>query len=559
MRIPFVGPPSQLRSLAAAASETTNLYVELIENKDDQQKNVASLYLTPGRHLGIDLDIANNAVAGLWSGGGDRLFVAQGTDLVEVDDGFAFVSRTTYTATIDGNPIQMFGNGNQLLIISAGQAYIDNGAGPVACRFLIEGDVDTISGGAFATVNWDDGDQFTPEINGVTILVNGSPVVATYISATQITVAPDVGTLTDVPYSAAAGDLVTALTGAYLDGSFFVQRPQGGTPDLGRQVNFSDVNDGTTWRGLNFITKEGAADYIRSILVDSEVLYLFGEASIEGWQNDPSSGLPVRIPGAMVKFGSISQWGPWAINGKVYFVGGDDQGGTIAYRIDGGFPVRISTHAEEEQWQQLGLGVNCISYAYAEEGHVFWVINFGAQAWAWDETSKTWGLRQEWNGTAFVGYRTFFHTYISNWNGGQGVHVTAGDPLTGFVYQSSVDFYDDNGSDMAWRKAIPYRYGAGNILYFGRMTLEMEVGTVASMSVPGVVTRDYSDDRGNTFVNPQDALTGTNQQWANGQWATRVFWATGGSSYMRVWRFFGKGQSKIALIDLECDETKGSV
>lgn len=611
-KLPFVGGPYPSRSVAAAASELTNLYVEMIENPDDRAKNTAALFGAPGRHVGKAY--ASATTRGLWSGGG-RLFIANGTDLVELNSSWAEVSRHACGAVDDGFPVQIFGNGTQLLIISAGQAYVDNGAGPVACRFLLEGTVTAVttaitwqSGDKFTSVMvgqeitvggyellvtvftddqhitvtpampaglsgtvsasgvaifWTSGDQFTSAMEGFPIIINGvSYTVATVLNPNQLALttpatAPGVVTpalpyitgLTNLPYSAAGGDLVTAVTGGYLDGSFYVQRPAGGSPDLGRTVNFSDVNDGTTWRGLSFFVKEGAADYIQSILIDSEIIYVFGTETCEAWQNDPNSGLPVRIPGAMAKYGSISHWGPIAMNGKVYLVGGDAQGGPVAYRIDNSTPTRISTHAEEEQWNAAGLGVNCISYSYMEEGHIFWVINFGAQAWAWDETSKKWSKRMCWSGSAFTAYLTSYHTYIPEW--GTGKHITCGNVANGNVYESSVNFYDDGGADLGWRVAIPYRYNGGNLIYFGLMVMELETGTVASGAAP-TITRDYSDDRGVTFIQPDAQSIGVHA--ASG---LRVQWFPAGASRGRVWRFTGAGQYKVALIDLQCDESLG--
>ena len=502
---------------------------------------------------------------------------------------------------------------------------------------------------------------------------------------------------TNIPYSAAAGSHVTAITGAYLDGTFYVQRPAaqpvaytdlvidgttntnitsaahpfteestdttlvitggagftagtytiqsvvfgiatlntavgtvgstGGTgtaypSDLGRQVNYSAVNDGTSWNYLDFKQKEGAADYIRGILADAEILYVRGRETLEAWQNDPNTGLPVRIPGAMQRFGGVSAWGASAINSRVYFVGGDAEGSCAAYLIDSSIPTRISTHAEEEAWKAAGLGIDCVSYTYMEDGHIFWVINFGTESWAWDETNKLWGKRMCWSGTDFSPYQTQFHTFIQEW-GNAGKHLTAGGSLAdGIVYESSNLFYDDNGGDIAWRRAIPYRYNGGNQIFHGRMTLECETGTAGvftitvaagsptvctktthglingnivsfsggtgnwaainglpfvvtyinanSFSIPlnstgfgagkgtialaPLITRDYSDDRGKTFILPQTASLGP-----AGAFSQCVFWPTGGSSRGRSWRFFGVGKQKLALIDLQGEEVTGVV
>lgn len=688
-KYPLVGPSFVGRSLAFAASENTNLIIELIESAVDRAKNVAIAYIIPGRQSKADLNSGvHGIIRGLWSGGG-RLFVAQGEDLVEVAEDGSVVSRHTYDTINDGTPVQIFGSGRQLLVIASGQAYCDNGAGPVVCRFLITGSVTAVG----AAITWESGDEFPPAILNRSINIDGvDHLVTVYTDATHITLDTPVGgsaasvvnvwadgqvycvsgdtftsemvgqfvnidgkeykvisissdrvinidgwtgdtvsglnftwAATGLRYTSPSGDIVTAVTGAYLNNTFYVQRPTPSSPsdpDIGRQVNFSAVDNAESWDPLDFKTKEGAADHIRGILADTEVLHILGVESLEHWVNDPSTGELVRLPGTTQKFGCISPWAPAAINGKVYFLGGDAQGGPVAYRIDGSTPIRISTHAEEAHWREQGFGLNCVAYTYMEDGHVFWVVQFGAEAWCWDETTQLWHRRMAWNDAfgGFISYQTTFHTYLQEWNTGNGMHVTAqGD---GFLYESSLSIYDDAGADIAWRRAIPYRYADGNRIYFGRMTLEMEMGTAASFTISAaaagnptvltkvahglqngnavaftgatgnwtplngtpfivtvltadtfsiplnstgfgaltgtvklcpVITLDYSDDRGNTYVNPRYAGVGIHDDKS-----VRGFWTRNGQSRGRSWRLFGRGKHKTVLIDLECDETAGT-
>jgi hypothetical protein len=556
MRYPLVGPPYPTTEFSASAAELTNLYTETIESGADQQKNNAVLVGVPGRHTA---HAYSTPIRGLLAAG-DKLIGVQGLDMVIWDSSFSETSRFTNCFTLnDGLPAQMFGNGNQLMIVAGDQAYISNGGAPIAIRFQINGFVDVDGTGVDLT--WVSGDQFPAAINNVTINVNGQFTTAFYISATALVVAPAItGPQTNVPYSAAAGDLLDAVTGTYLDGYFLVQRVKGGTPDLGRQVNFSALLDGTNWSGLDFFTKEGWPDELEGIITDSEVLYLGGTETIEAWQLNPSGNtIFTRIPGAMTKFGWITPYAA-AAGGHVFFVGGPAGGQGSAYRIDGGTCTRISTHAVEQDWVNLGLGLGIIpiTYAYFENGHLFWVISFtNVQTWVWDNTRGDWHLRMDWSGTAFVPNPIDTHAFMEVW-GTNGRHMVSGSVLSNNLSEQSILFYDQAGSDMAWRRALPYRYNGGKRLYFGRMDLEMDTGTVPSGSAPNVV-RDYSDNRGASFVNAQNAgLTGAG---THGQTGVRMFWPQGGScdGPGRIWRLFGKGQYRVAIADLECEEEPGTV
>lgn len=565
MKIPFVGESYAPYSLAAAAQESMNIYVEGIEDASERAKNVATLRGIPGIHLLAN--VPKLPMRGLWSGGG-RLFAVAGDTLYEIASDGVILASTSGLAN-NGLPVQIFGNGQQLMIVSDGAVYIDNGSGPVRARFQISGTFTTVDGvnlvwNAAPDPETGHSDQFTAAMVGRTGTFNGSPIVVdTFTDATHITIHSSVGVqASPVNFNIDAGDFVTGVTGAYLDGCFIVQRPAGGSPDLGRQVNWSAVNDGTVWRGLDFKIKEGQPDYIQSIISNDEQLYVLGTESSEVWQfASDGSGLQ-RIPGMASRCGSVARYAPVSTNGAIFYMGGPPQGNPIAYKMAGGLsPVRISTNAVEKAWRTLGvIPAEATGFSYEEDGHFFWVINFrdGTQAWVFDDTTGLWHQRASWDGANFGNYTPWFHTYIQEWSSGgtsaavNGAHIVANQSISASnIYIMSSDFCDDDGEDIKWRRAIPYRYNGGNRIYFGRMTLEMETGTVPSGPEP-VITREYSDDRGETFVNPQTAGIGI-----HGDSSKRVVWHTGGSSRGRVWRFFGSGQYKVALIDLQCEEVNG--
>ncbi len=526
-----------------------NLYAEPTADPNEKAKGIGALYGCPGRRVFKDLttiDPAATPVRGVWSGGG-RFFVAAGPRYMELSSTGALVGSVR-TIADDGahSPVQFVANGTQLFIVSAGNAYLDNGAGPVLLtQATLTGFVNVTGIGTGAFVDWVSGDKFAPSMQTITIL-GITYTVAGFISDTRLTIFSNPGDETNSAYSATLP--LTALTGTFLDGYFIVNHPST------RVFQISDINDGTnggtyTWNSLDSGVKESAPDYIRSVLANDEQLFLFGTDTFEVWQDTGAASFPFqRINGATGHFGSISAWGPIALDGFVYFLGGNDQGQICAYVMNGFTPTRISTYAEESAWNNGLQPTNVISYCYLEEGHSFWVFHIGPQCWAYDTTTGAWHQRAAWNGSAFTTYPTYFHTYIAEF--GAGKHLTGG-LLDGTVYESSVNFYDDAGSNIAWQRALPYYYhNQGNRIYFNRMTLEMETGTAASTEP--VIIRDYSDDRGNTFVNPQAAGIG-----AHNDFSKRVFWATGGSSRDRIWRFTGVGKEKVALVALDLDMVQG--
>jgi hypothetical protein len=569
MKIGLVGEDYSSRSPAVSAQTCINVFPALIDDPNEssttqstaynasaQGKNKGVLYGCPGKHLFKALSAPPR---GLWSGGG-RLFVVAGLNEIELSSTGTILSSNAIAATNDGLPVGIFSNGNQLMIVTGGLAFCDNGAGPVAITTdNYAGVVGTLGFGN--AVIWNSGDKFLTDGSwtGTTITINFIAYTIASVFDDEHIILTGAAPIAGPYLYSHLGIPLTAISGAVLDSTFFVQRPPGPGPggpsnqNLGAQVNFSAVLDGTNWTGLNFFTKESYADNLRSIFTDNEQLYLWGTQTFEVWQSDPNAtvdGNPfVRIPGASGRFGNISTWGCDHIDGHIFFVGGDDRGGTVAYVMNGFTPVRISNHAIEAEWKTAGLGPNCVTYAYMEEGHSFFVINFGSQTWAYEAETGAWHQRAKWSGSAFTPYNTNLHTYISEWGG---LHLTACSTGTNDVYSSSTNFYDDEGGNIAWQRALPYIYNAGMWTYFGRMTLELETG---SGTTP-VITFDYSDDRGATYPNARASAVGNGDTDAN---ANRVFWLRSGKSRGRIVRLSGVGQYRIALIDLECDLTMGTV
>jgi hypothetical protein len=544
-----------------------------------------------------------------------------GAWVYEISSAGAILSSYNLVAN-DGLPVQMFGNGNQLGMVTAGLFLINNGSGWRPALFQISGTVTAVG----TAITWASGDKFTPAMAGINMYISGQVVtVSTYTDTTHITllaalgggagtctlgfsgsvnwVSGDVFTaaLVGLPisingtsymvenvlspyvlqlvnpnpgstfpgygftpvafnavqpnltYSAAAGDAVTAITGGYLNQSFYVQRPAGGTPDLGRQVNFSAVADGTSWSGLDFFTKESAPDYLNSIYVDRGQIFLCGYESSEVWQNDLNTGRPVRIIGAEAREGQAARYGTVSIQERLYFLGGSPVGSTSAYRVDGFTPTRISTHAVEQAWAKSGVAMStAVAWSYLEDGHYFWVICFSnGSSWVYDATEKFWHERASWTGSAFASYLPWYHTFIPEW-GTNGQHIV-GDHTSGKIWIMDSAYFDEDGADVKRVRALPYLYaGGGKRVYCDRLSLDMATGLIPSGSEP-TITLEWSSDNGKAWSAPEDAGFGLHDETAK-----RVFWiAQGSAETSMIPRLAITGQAAVTMIDCEAEVSYG--
>lgn len=516
--------------------------------------NVLSFANTPVTFL------ANGNQLFIVSGGVGYIDNGSGPTVITIGDSGGVVNTLKYSGTVDtvatlvdwvsGDKFPTDGSWNGVNIIINGVTYVVLGV--IADHQLaLTTTAGSQSGVAYSipnsVVNWSSGDQFVDDgtwvgktitINAVAYTISGVPAPPTKTLLYTTTAVAASGTFA---YKV-TGFTPAFVTGAFLNDSFFANQVNT------RTANFSGVFRGDLWNGLDLISKDTWPDHVLCVLSDGAQLYLFGTDSFDVFQANPNSATTffVRIDGASQRVGTVSPWSPISIQGHIYFIGTGNQGAPIAYVLDGFTPKRISQHAQEAAWTAAHLGPGCVSYTYTEEGHTFWVTNFGSQTWAFDTTTGAWHQRSA--GAGFTAYPTAYHSYIPEF--GNGKHITGG-PLDGILYESNVAFYDDAGTDIYWQRALPFLYNARNRMYDRRLELEMETGTAPS-GMP-VVTLDYSDDRGHTFGPSESASIGTTNDFS-----TRVYWTALGSYYERVYRLSGHGQGRVALIDLELDQELGT-
>lgn len=148
----FCGPANTSVSSNIQSEQTINWIPERNaisvndQGTDLTDKNIrCALIRTPGIKEYVLLP--KGPLRGLFPGE-YRMFAAGGDSFYEVFNPPSYVDRSIPgfsgssgiapaggTIGNDGRIVQCFSNGNQLLIVSAGQAYCDNGNGPVPCQF----------------------------------------------------------------------------------------------------------------------------------------------------------------------------------------------------------------------------------------------------------------------------------------------------------------------------------------------------------------------------------------------------------------------------------------
>ncbi|MCE5309632.1 MAG: hypothetical protein LLG20_18515 [Acidobacteriales bacterium] len=497
----FVGGSYALPSVQANCQRAVNLYPELDET--GQGKNKFTYVGTPGVHLFgdvTDFDAlvpgACTPIRGLFSGGG-RLWVAAGTRFFEVDGsgpgGTAALKAGTSVHTIaddaDHSPVQIFSNGRELFVIASGRAYRHDGVSLTAITF------DTFTGTCNTNgtaVTWVSGDKFDVLMQGQTITINAVTYTVTEVaSETALTVDAGAGVQAGVAFSCTPA--LKAVTGGFLDGYFITNAwiDNGSALDANwNRFYVSELWSGASpWDGLRYDVKSGHPDNLVAVHVDGQYLWLFGSQTAEAWANNGNPDFPFARVAPVIQQGCLSPWSPVSLGGMIGWIGMDARGGPVAYLAEGFQPRRVSTHAVEYAWRTMSpsqAARKASSFAYTQQGHLFWVINFPGTnpAWVYDVTTGIWHERAAWNSLIpkFSNPMYRYHTFLAEWEDVALTGVTGhivGDPLSGNLYHLSPEYYDDNGSDIKRRRTAPHLSNENRENFYHRMEIDADLGGIS--------------------------------------------------------------------------------
>lgn len=536
----FVGPSYSARSPNVDCERSMNVFAEAIEGGAAGKARLA-LYGTPGLLLFANIT-GKSQVRAIWANDTSCYGV--------IDNGFYQIfSDGTFnlrgTVANDGKPAKIMPNGNEVLIVSGGFAYVDAGLGPVLASYTtaFTGVVRTTAASGYdlihSPVTWLSGDKFGGLYVGMTITIGGTGyTIFTIYDDENLLLTSDAGGHVSLAYSATPS--VAASSGAFLNSYYIIAQP--GT----RQINVSAINDGSTWDPLDFASKEGYPDHIAALLADHEELWIFGTDTTEVWGSSGTTGFPLqRIESAFIHHGCSAPASPARLQSGVAWLSGDaERGGTIAYLAQGFMPNRISTHAEESAWDSYSTVADAVSFTYTEGGHEFWVIIFPTAnaTWVFDATSGWWHERGHWNGSSIDAQLQICHASVF------GKHLV-GDRTSGKIYQQSLSFFDDDGTQIVRIRTAPHLSTEQLTSYYSFFQLDMELGQ--SATTPSVAL-DWSDDGGHTFHSPKTATPTFNNYGA------RVVWRRLGRSVDRVFRVTITAAVKVALIQAILDVKTGS-
>jgi hypothetical protein len=236
----------------------------------------------------------------------------------------------------------------------------------------------------------------------------------------------------------------------------------------------SALEDGTTWSGLDVATVSLFPDNFVSMILDHREAWFFSSKKAAGYYN-AGAGYPPYIPiqGAFAEFGAGAMSSAVQLDNSVFWIGQDERGGAVGYRLNGYASQRVSTHAVEFAWQKYPTVADARAYAYQEDGHSFWVIYFPSAnaTWVYDASTGFWHQRGAWNQVA--GNYDADHSQSHTFNFGK--HLV-GDWASGNIYEQSTAIYSDNGGPLRGLRRSPTANDENKWIYFSEFELDIEPG-----------------------------------------------------------------------------------
>jgi hypothetical protein len=321
-------------------------------------------------------------------------------------------------------------------------------------------------------------------------------------------------TITDPDFPGA--DQVT-----YQDGYFLFN-----VPDTG-QFMITGLN-ATTVDALDIAEAEGSPDKLIAMISDHRDVWLFGQKTTEVFFNSGNADFPFeRVQGAFIEHGCAAAFSVAKMNNTVFWVGRDEFGTGVVYMAQGYQPQRISTHPIEQAMQGYADITAARGYAYQQDGHFFYVLNFDEATWVFDSSTGFWHERAYLNAGVLERHRGQAYCF------GHGKHLV-GDYEDGKLYELSNTTYSDNGAEIVRERVSPHVSSSGAWIYYQSFQLDVVTGVgldgTGQGTDPKVILR-WSDDGGESWSNEKEGDLG-----AIGRRLTRAKWNRLGRSRDRVFK-----------------------
>lgn len=302
----------------------------------------------------------------------------------------------------------------------------------------------------------------------------------------------------------------------------------------------SDLLDGTSYNALMFASAETRPDNVVAVVLNKQILLVFGELSTEPWQDVGAANFPLQVvPGIVIERGLAAPRATAKEDNSVFFLGEDRR----FYRLDGLTPVGISTAAIDAEWQGYSIVSDAYCFSYAWAGHKFVVIHFPSanKTWVFDISSGLWHERESWDINGRSLGRWMANCHVSCYD-----KELVGDFYSGNIGYLSATTYTEFGTTTRALCTSPPIHSDRKRVFISRLEMDIEAGvgiTTGQGSDPQWMMRN-SKDGGRTFSNLQKWKSAG----ALGLYRSRLRWLRLGQARERVFQLTTTDPVKRTII-----------
>lgn len=306
-----------------------------------------------------------------------------------------------------------------------------------------------------------------------------------------------------------------------------------------QQFSLSAIDDATIIDTLDFASAESSPDNIVTHIVDHGQVFFFGETGIEIWDDVGGADFPLaRNEGAKIETGAAAAFSVQKLDNTVYWLGTDERGGGIVWKLSGFTPVRVSTQAIEEALQSVTDTSGAVAYTYQQDGHSFYCLNVPGltTTLCYDVAANAWHERAELVGGEYAQHRGQFHAYA------YGKHLVGASDGKIYQYDPSVN---TNNGDVLLRDRISPHLATPTYTKneFSLLQVDCTVGAgLPDGSAPSLMMR-YSNDGGWSWGNWRTVSAG-----AIGERRARAIFRRLGMAYDRVWQIRFTEDAPFAIV-----------
>lgn len=314
----------------------------------------------------------------------------------------------------------------------------------------------------------------------------------------------------------------------FLDG-YFIVLLTGINPITGisyQQFQVSALNDGLSWNASKVTSVESRPDAALACIVANQELWVFGGQTVQVYYDNGDVGFPfVSRQDAVVEQGIVAPASIAKMDNTLYWLGGNEQGQGVLWRMRGYLPEQVSDYSFERSIQAYSRISDATAWTFQLDGHFHYRLTFPSangglgSTWDYDAHNRNFTEISSWNGltqqeeshVAYHGVSAFGKILC-------GSRLIAG--VSPKIMEMKQSFLDDDGTLIRRLRRAPHLRFEGKQVVYRQIRFDGNTGIGlvgeddSDSSVDPKFILRWSDDGGQTWSNDREIRAGKVGQYS---------------------------------------------